>query len=284
MSAPAIPPDETTTLPVSDPEPPVEETESVDLPTEEDRGDAAAPSPDETAAAMQVDAPVEETRPQYLTREEWEQEKAEVARRAAAEALEAERRRRQAENARKSAAAQREAEEQAEAVDLVRAAFGARGVYDIPDDAVITAIDRVARRRAQSLAAAQAEAVEAAFDYIVAPVTGADVELDESLVPIGQRLAPKVQALINQLVPQIEASARKDYIHKDEVPKLVEAEVARRAAQARRGTEELPRAQGTPGKPLTFEALEAKYAAGEASPDEEARYLELRSQGNFYRL
>lgn len=240
MSAVPAPP-ETAETPVPAPETPAEETET-QLPLEGDEG--AAPEP-EAAAELQVSA-VEPEKPQYVTREEFEQQLAAERQRAAAEALELDRRRRQTENARKAAAEQRAAEERAEARDAIKAAFGASGVYEIPDETVYTAIERVARKQAQGLLSAQADTVDQAFDYIVAPVYGQQVDLEESFEPAARKLAPKVQSLIDTIRPQIEAEARKGWISEAELPARVEAEIARRNAKKREPETELQRVEGQP--------------------------------------
>src|SRR3990167_7953926 len=64
--------------------------------------EGAAPEP-ETVAVQQVEV-TEPEKPNYITRDEWEKERAEVASKAASDALEQDRRRRQTENARKAKA------------------------------------------------------------------------------------------------------------------------------------------------------------------------------------
>ena len=236
-------PAEVAEAPASAPEVPVEETE---VPATEPVVEDAAPDP-EPAAELQVS--VEPEKPDYITRADWEREKAEVAAKAAADAIEQDRRRRQTENARKAAAEKREQEDREEARDAVKAAFGAEG-YQVPDETVYKAIDRVASKKAQSILASHADAIETVFDYIVAPITGQDVQIEDGMVPLGKQLAPKVQAFINQFVPQIEAKAREGYIPASELGKHVDAEIARRNAQKRQGTEELQRVEGTPSSAI----------------------------------
>lgn len=209
--------------------------------------DAEGAAPEEEPAATEVpQAEVEAPKPEYLTREEWEREKADVAAQAARDAIEQDRKRRQTENARKANAEKRDAEERAELQDTVKAAFGAQGIYEVPDEAVLNAIDRTVRKRSEQIAAAALSTVEQAFDYIVAPITGTDVELDDAMIPAGRKLAPKVQSLIDALRPRIEAEARKGYVAESDIPKLVEAEIAKRAAKAREGQPDFQRPEGQP--------------------------------------
>ena len=241
--APAEAPVETPTEVVGDPvAPAIPETETENPAPAE----VAAPDPESAATSeLQVEV-VEPEKPNYITREEWEKERAEVASKAAADALESDRRRRQTENARKAAQEKREAEERIEARDTVKAAFGAAGIYEVPDDAVYTAIERVARKQAASLANSSLDTVDQAFDFIAAPAYGQQVDLDESFEPAARRLAPKIQQLIDHVRPQIEAKAREGYVAEADIPKRVEAEIARRNAKAREGQTELVRPEGAP--------------------------------------
>lgn len=199
-----------------------------------------------------------EEKPDYLTRAEWEKEKAEVAARAAQDALEADRRRRQTENARKAAQEKREAEERAETLDVVRATLSAKlGVLpeQITDDIVDTAINRAARKRADGMTASVMETVSAAFEYLEAPAYGKEAEWSDEFGPAAAVLGPKMQALINHIRPQIEENARKGWISEADLPARVEAEIARRNAKSREGQEELKRPEGQPvdsGNTLTW--------------------------------
>ena len=222
----------------------------------------AAETKTEDAAVVQQVEVVEE-KPDYMTRADWEREKAEVEKRAAADALEADRRRRQTENARKATAEKREAEERVEARDTVKAAFGAAGVYEIPDDAVYTAIDRVARKRADQLATSSHDTVEQAWDYLTAPAYGKQVDLDAEAETAASRLGPKLQHLVNTIRPAIEAEARKGYIAESELPARVQAEIARINAKANEGKPELVRVDGAPASTVM------SWAAYNALSDQE---------------
>lgn len=229
----------TLTEPTVDQETAAEETET--FPDEE------SAAPEEASAATeipQVEVPAE--KPEYMTKADWEREKADVASRAAADALEADRRKRQTENARRAQAEQREREEQQEAADTIRAAFVAQG-FDpsvVTDEHVTRAVDRLARKKADRIANGSVETLDQAFDYIVAPITGASVDLDDAGEAAARRLAPKVQHLIDTMVPQIEAKAREGYVLEADMSKRVDAEIARRNAKAREGETELVRPNG----------------------------------------
>lgn len=265
---------EVTEAPEVDQAPVQTETETP-VETPEVPAEGAAPEEPEAAAQIEVTEP---TKPDYITREEWEKERREVAERAAAEALEADRRRRQTENARKAQAEQKRIERQARTIDTVKASFGARGIYEIPDEAVVTAIQRVAQDEAESLTTESLELVERAFDYLTAPAYGKEADWDDALAPAAGKLQPKLQHLINTVRPAIEAAAREGYIHKDELPKHVEAEIARRNAKAREGQEDLKRTGPAPATGTTFDELEHLFAVGEASPQQEAEYKRMRAE------
>ena len=239
---------ETVTEPVEAPEAPVDpatppaETEA---PAPLEGVESAAPAEETAATDLQVEV-TEPEKPDYMTRADWEREKADVAQRAATEALEADRRRRQTENARKARAEIEQRESDQEAVDTLKAALGAQGIYEVPDAAAMNAINRIASKKAERIATANLDTVEQALDFISAPAYGQTVELDEAAEPAARRLAPKIQHLINTIRPQIEAEARKGYIAESDLPARVEAEIARRAAKGREGQTELARPSGQP--------------------------------------
>ena len=206
--------------------------------------EAAAPDPEPAATELQVE--VEAPKPEYLTREDAERLVEERAERIRADEREAERRRRQTEGARRAAAEKREAEDKAELIDTVKAAFGANGIYEVPDETVIKAVDRVVSKRTAQIGAQSLDAVDQAFDFVTAPVFGQEVELDDAFEPAARRLAPKIQSLIDTIRPKIEEAARKGYVAESEIPARVEAEIARRAAKSREGQEPLVRPDGAP--------------------------------------
>ena len=208
--------------------------------------EAASAAPEtETAAVEQVQVD-EPAKPEYMTRADWEKEKAEVAAKAASDALEFDRQNRQRENARKANQEKRDAEDKAELIDTVKAAFGAQGVYEVPDEAVVKAIDRTVRKRAEQIAGSSLDAVDQAWDYLTAPAYGKQASLDDSFESAAKRLGPKVQHLVDTIRPVIEAKAREGYVAESEIPKLVDAEIARRNARARDGQEPLKRPEGQP--------------------------------------
>ena len=242
----------------TDPEPLEQETETP-KPVEGEEG--AAPAED-AAAVAQVEVITPE-KPDYITREEWEKERDEVARQAAEKALEEDRRRRQTENARKAQQEERHKARIQSTVDTVRTAMVARGLdaEAVTDQTVITAIDRVAQERAEALAGEQASLLGEAWDFITAPVYEQKVDLDGSFEPAARLLAPRVQHLIDTIRPQIEAKAREGYIAESDLPQRVEAEIARRAAVSRVGQEELKRVEVTPAATAnTLEAWETRVA------------------------
>lgn len=215
--------------------------------------EVAAPEPPpaadapEAAAAPQIE--VVEEKPQYLTVEQWEKEKADVAARAAAEALERDRRQRQTAEARRVNREKREAEERAETADIVRATLASRLGVDpaqIADETITLTIDRAASRKAQTLSAGVLDTVDAALDYLTAPAYGKEAELPEEAEEAAKRLGPKLQHLVNTIRPAIEAKAREGYIAESDLPARVDAEIARRAAEKRVGTDDLKRVEGTP--------------------------------------
>src|SRR3990167_1498436 len=256
----------------TDPEPPQQETET---PTPVEGEEGAAPAEDAAAVAQVEVTPPE--KPDYITREEWEKERDEVARQAAEKALEEDRRRRQTEKARKAQQEERHKARIQSTVDTVRTAMVARGLdaEAVTDQTVITAIDRVAQERAEALAGEQASLLGEAWDFITAPVYEQKVDLDGSFEPAARLLAPRVQHLIDTIRPQIEAKAREGYIAESDLPQRVEAEIARPAAKAREGQTELQRPAATPTSTVmsweSYQALpdEAKLAM----PDAERRQI-----------
>ncbi len=252
----------------ADPEPQAVQTE---IPATEVVADAAVEP--EAAAVQQVEV-TEPEKPNYITREEWEKERAEVAAKAAAEALELDRRRRQTENARKAKAEAEQREADQEAIDTLKAALGARGVYEVPDEAAISAINRITAKKAERLASNSLDVMEQAWDFLTAPAYGKEVDLDESAEAAARRLGPKVQHLVNTIRPAIEAEARKGYIPESEIPARVEAEITRRNAQKREGTTELRRPEGEPpsNKDMSPHAIVNRIISGDADDADRTAY------------
>lgn len=253
----------------ADPEPQTVQTET---PATEVVAESAAVEP-EAAAVPQVEV-TEPEKPNYITREEWERERAEVAAKAAADALEQDRRRRQTENARRAKAEAEQREADQEAIDTLKAALGAKGVYEVPDEAAISAINRITAKKAERLASNSLDVMEQAWDFLTAPAYGKEVDLDESAEAAARRLGPKVQHLVNTIRPAIEAEARKGYIPESEIPARVEAEITRRNAQKREGTTELRRPEGEPpsNKDMSPHAIVNRIISGDADDADRTAY------------
>ena len=238
-------------------------------------------APDTGTAATELQVEVEASKPNYITREEWEQERGAVAQKAASEALELDRRRRQTEGARKVQSEEKAKARIAQTIDTVRTALVSRG-YDpdvATDDSVVTAIDRVAQDRAQTLMGDISDLTDRAFDYITAPVFGQELELDEAAEPTARRLAPKIQNLINTIRPQIEQQARVGYVAESAIPQRIEAEIARRAAEGRQGQTELVRPDGTPSTlDNSRDAIISRIAAGTHSASDTDTWREWQRQ------
>ena len=230
-----------TEVPQADPVPTEAQTEAPEAIAPESAADAPA-----EAAATELQVEVEAPKPEYLTREDAERLVEERAEKIRADEREAERRRRQTENARRAKQEQDQRESDQEAVDTLKAALGAKGIYEVPDDAALAAINRIASKKAERLATANLDTVDAAWEFIAAPVYGQTVELSDEAEPAARRLAPKIQHLIDTIKPQIEANARKGYIAESELSARVDAEIARRNAKAREGQTELARPEGAP--------------------------------------
>ena len=183
MAAPSAPPEAPVETTPVDPEP--QETQTEEPTTTEVVVEPAADAPEDAATQVVV---TEEPKPNYLTVEQWEKDKAEVAARAAADALETDRRRRQTEGARRALAEKREAEAIVEERDVVRATLASRLGLDpqqMPDDVIDTAINRAARRRAEGLVAGETEKVDQAFEYITAKAYQKDVDWDDEIGAFG---------------------------------------------------------------------------------------------------
>lgn len=245
----------------ADPEPtPEPQTEE---PTPQQEPEPAAEP--EAAAAPQMEIAPEPEKPEYMTKADWEREKAEVASRAAADALEADRRRRQTENARKAKADADEREAAQETADVIRASLVSQGIDPsiLADEAVTRTIDRVARKRADRIASRSLDTVDEAWDYLTAPAYGKSVEPDDGFADAANRLGPKLQHFVDTIRPAIEAKAVEEF-RKNGLAKAVDDEIARRAAASRKGQEDLTRVDGKPA-PTTdrsHEAIMARTAKG----------------------
>lgn len=183
--------------------------------------------------------------------------------------------RRRTQAAREAAAAKREQEARAETMDMAKATLAVKLGLDasqIPDEAIDTAIVRAARRQAESLASSSLDTMDGAFDYIIAPLLGKEGEWDDAYTDTHKRVFPKMQAFYAAVYPKIEALAREGYIPETELPARVDAEIARRNAKAREGTEELKRPEGRPASGRT----EAEILADPNTPV--ATLIEIRDR------
>ncbi len=250
----------------ADQAPPEQQTET---PATEAVAEGAAETQPE-AAVPQVE--VTETKPDYLTREEWEREKREVADRAAQEALEADRRRRQTENARKAQQEERLRQRIKQTVDTVRTALVSRNIDpDVAtDESVVTAIDRVAQERAEALVKEQAELVGGAWDYLTAKAYGKDVDWDDQYADVARILHPRPQNLVEALRPTFEAEARKGYVPESRIPEIEKAAVERHIAREREKQGELKRPDGTPAAIDNSDEARLARLAGRGAPPTQA--------------
>jgi len=279
-----------------------EVTESQETVVEEHA--AETQSQDATTAAPQVEV-TEPEKPEYITRADWERQLEIERQRAADDALERDRRRRQTEGARLAKAEKDEREAALETADVIRASLVSQGLDPsiLTDEAVTRTIDRVARKRADRMAKGSLDTIEDAWDYVTAPAYGKQIEATDDIVPMAERLAPKVQHLLNTFKPFIEKQAREGYIEAD-LGKLIttipteslsavkavmgtsthaafDSEIAKRAANGRKGQEELKRVDGTPAHIDTSDdARIDRISAGRATDDDRAWWAKRYGQSN----
>lgn len=243
--------------------------------------ESAAPESAEPAAAEELQVTAEAPPSQGLTREEVEALVESKAERIRADERESERRRRQTEGARRAASEKRDAELRSETIDVARATLASTlGVSPelISDDAIDKAITRAARKQAESLTSGSLDSVEQAFDYIVAPVHGQQAELEESFEPAARRLAPRIQAFVDAIRPQIEAKAREGYTANSELPKIREAAIAAHNAKGREGQTELVRQDGSPSTTdRSHEATIARIAANKHDATDEQYWRDWKA-------
>lgn len=279
----APPAEAPTTEPVqADPEPQPSVTET---PATEVVVESAAPEA-ETAAALQVQPP--EEKPDYITRADWEREKADVATKAASDALEADRRRRQTDGARKALQEKRDADLRAETLDVVRATLSSQLGVDpalIPDAVIDTAITRAARRQAESITGNAFDLIDNSSDFLMAKITGETVELTDGAGPLAQRLAPKFQSVYNAGWEGGEAAGAAKAVEefkKNELPKQIDAEIARRNAETRdNGPDDVKRPEGQPAGNLdrAHQATIDRIYAGTHDATDAAYWREYESRG-----
>jgi hypothetical protein len=224
--------------------------------TETPEAESAAPESTEAAAPAQIEV-TEAEKPDYVTRAELEERDRLVAERAAADALELDRRRRQTEGARKAQQQERAQQRLSRVVDTAKASLGAQGIFEDPGPAIINAIDREVEDRVTEVMRERSEPIDAAWEYITLPVARGrvltDAEINAAFSELGdheqeavKRLQPRVQALINNMRPVIEAEARKGYVAEKDLPKKLEELQAARAAKSRNGETDIVRVEGQP--------------------------------------
>src|SRR3990167_587508 len=169
------------------PEPPQQETEP---PTPVEGEEGAAPAEDAAAVAQVEVTPPE--KPDYITREEWEKERNEVARQAAEKALEEDRRRRQTENARKAQQEERHKARIQQTAEKFSASLITKGFEPemvravLTDEALLADLTALAQVQAEGLIGDQARIVGEAWDYFTGPVYGQKVDLDAEAEQIGR--------------------------------------------------------------------------------------------------
>lgn len=219
------------------PEPEV--TEDAPVPVEEEA--VAAPEVEEAAAEepKQVE-PVEERR---YTQAELD----DMARQSAQAAIEYDRRMRQSENARRAAEGQRAEREAQELRDTIEVTLGKAGFTDVGEDTVNALISRVnAKRGGFDVERAQGE-MQQAMEWVTAPLRGDPRSYAEfGLSPTADAFARAIQPHLQQILSAGSTAAVEGYIPQSELPKLIDAEIARRNAKAREGKTELKRVDGTP--------------------------------------
>lgn len=221
----------------------------------EEETPGAAETPQEEAA---VEEPKQVDEERRYTQTELDQ----MARQAAENAIEYDRRMRQSENARKAADAQREQKERAELKETVEVALVRAGLSDVDDAVVETLISKVgAKRGAFDVERAQGE-MQQALAWVTAPLRGDPRPYEEyGLTPVADAFARAIQPHLQQILSAGQSAALEGYVPQADVDRLVAAARAAGRAESREGKTELKRPDGTPptgGDPLT--AWEARVA------------------------
>ena len=244
-----------------------ETTETTEVVVEE----GAAPETGE-AATPRVDIGAEKP-PEYVTKAELEEMRAEVARTAAADALEKDRRARQTEGARKASAEKRDQEARAELKDTLAAAFVSRGYAAPDDDSLASAVQRSVGKARQHISDETLDAVDDAFTYWT------DQNADRPDHPAVERVQKHLTAFAAQIRPLIEAEARKGFTADaevaDRVKKAVEADRAARNAREREGQEDIKRVDGSPANAAERGSLawwSSLGREGRALPENQSAY------------
>lgn len=202
----------------------------------------AAEVPEE--AAVEEPAQIESTEERRYTQEELNQ----ISRQSAQNAIEYDRRMRQSENARRAADAQREQREATELRDTTEVILSKAEREGWTEERRATAlIERISNKRAGfDVERAQGE-MQQALAWVTAPLRGDSRSYEEfGLSPTADAFARAIQPHLNQIMSAGQSAALEGYIPQSDLPKLVDAEIARRNAKNREGKTELKRVDGTP--------------------------------------
>lgn len=231
----------------------------------------AAETPQEEAAAeepKQVE-PAEERR---YTQAELDQ----IARQSAENAIEYDRRMRQSEGARRAAEGQRAEREAQELRDTIEVTLGKAGFTDVAEDTLNALISRVnAKRGGFDVERAQGE-MQQAMEWVTAPLRGDPRSYAEfGLSPTADAFARAIQPHLQQILSAGSAAAVEGYVPRSDLPKLLDAEIARRNAKAREGKTELKHVEGTPSTTvMSWQAYEGLSDADKlAMPAEKRREI-----------
>lgn len=252
------------------------ETEQVDqVPEEEqtealevDLGDAAEPQEEAAAPVEEAEKPLTKAELESLLAEREERIRREAEERAA----ERVRRERQREQGRIANEQRQQQADDAEAQELLSAQLVRLGLPEADPTIVKPLLDRYAQKRETQVTQRTLGRISEAFSAAAADVLGTDYDGDLDPVADSYRLrfVPFVEQMMEQAKTRIAKSG--DYIHKADLPKLVDAEIAKRQAQK----PPVKRVEGAPSRALTFEELESLYARDEATPEQEAQYRRMR--------
>lgn len=186
----------------------------------------------------------------------------------------AERSRRQSERAKESQqkAQARAQREQARLAGAVKAALAEANIFDASPEAITSVLDGFVAEKEEMMTERALGDVNTALDYFMGEVDA------EGLSPIQQtavrQMHPKLQQWATAMREKIAAEATKDMIPLADLPKHVDAEIARRSPTQ----PPVKRPEGEPAKSLTFEQLEHLFANGEISSEQEAAYRAERKR------
>lgn len=183
----------------------------------------------------------------------------------------------------------RETEDREELHDSIRATLVAAGYSDVEPEAVRKAGERFINKRYDQIAVREAHSVRNALLWLKDNFEQGRSELGLSQKEAGyaDQLAQSFNAVMGQM--REKAVTGGDYIAKADLPKLVDAEIARRNAKAREQEKPLARVDGTPPAANTnsIEYWERRVAheGEEGHPDMSAQdwatYKALRRQHGY---